>query len=67
MSWRLMRKVFNFSVFLSQVIVLSHRYKCRAYWPGSVRAAQARSTWSPDTGELRVRAPVSRMSADLRF
>ena len=49
------------------MIVLSHRYKCRAYWPGSVRAAQARSTWSPDTGELRVRAPVSRMSADLRF
>ena len=46
---------------------MSHRYKCRAYWPSSVRAAEASSTWSQEKGELRVRVPVSRMSANLRF
>ena len=61
----LMRKVG--SSFVCQVIVLSHRYKCRAYWPRPVRAAEASSTWSPDIGVLRVRAPVSRISGDLSF
>ena len=54
-------------IFYYQVIVLSHRYKCRVYWPRPVKAAEASSSWSPDTWELRVRVPVTRISGDLRF